>query len=141
MKDEQSWRTSCHELLSQAHTLGGIAELSFEVVDSNYSVSYLAYLDVTTRKKLIEQHATPRHAPQDLAFDLECEAFKWRWETNFVGHKLSAEIISKHLVMPLISVNHLAFASADPVCELPEADLEKVRQQFSYLSCFALTNT
>lgn len=98
LKDEQSWRTSCHELLSQAHTLGGIAELSFEVVDSNYS---------------------------DLAFDLECEAFKWRWETNFVGHKLSAEIISKHLVMPLISVNHLAFASADPVCELPEADLEK----------------
>ncbi|KAF4596531.1 hypothetical protein EYR38_007918 [Pleurotus pulmonarius] len=99
LKDEQSWRTSCHELLSQAHTLGGIAELSFEVVDSNYS---------------------------DLAFDLECEAFKWRWETNFVGHKLSAEIISKHLVMPLISVNHLAFASADPVCELPEGDLEKV---------------
>ena len=28
--------------------------------------------------------------------------------------------------MPLISVTHLAFSSADPVSELSEADLEKV---------------
>lgn len=29
--------------------------------------------------------------------------------------------------MPLVSLTHLAFSSADPVSELSEADLEKVR--------------
>lgn len=63
---------------------------------------------------------------KDFAFRLECNAFKWRWETIFVGHKISAEILSKHLIMPLISANHLAFSSPDVVGNLPPADLEKV---------------
>jgi hypothetical protein len=40
---------------------------------------------------------------------------------------MSAEILSKHLILPLIGVNHLAFSSADPVSELSENDLEKVK--------------
>jgi len=94
---ENVWRTSNLELLSNAHTLGGILDLTFEHVDSRYG---------------------------DLAFELECDAFKWRWETIFIGYKFSAEILSKHLIMPLVSVNYLAFSSADPVCELSERDLE-----------------
>ena len=63
---------------------------------------------------------------KDFSFLLECNAFKWRWETIFVGHKVSADILSKHLIMPLISVNHLAFSSPDVVGDLPPTDLEKV---------------
>ncbi|KAH7928084.1 hypothetical protein BV22DRAFT_1149218 [Leucogyrophana mollusca] len=96
--EEEAWRTRHIELLSRAHTLGGMADISFEIVESNYA---------------------------DFAFELECEAFKWRWDTIFVGHKTSAEILSKHLIMPLISVNHLAFSSPDAVADLSKNDLEK----------------
>lgn len=98
--EEEAWRTRHLELLSRAHTLGGVAELSFEVVESKFG---------------------------DFAFELECAAFKWRWETVSVGHKLSADILSQHLIMPLISVSHLAFSSSDVVGDLPPSDLEKVK--------------
>ncbi|KAJ7104220.1 hypothetical protein B0H15DRAFT_809014 [Mycena belliarum] len=94
--DEEEWRLANLELLAKAHTLGGITELSFECVESNYA---------------------------DLAIELECEAFKWRWETCLQGGRFSAEMISRHLVLPLISLNHLAFSS--PVGESSETDLEK----------------
>ncbi|KAG9314883.1 hypothetical protein JVU11DRAFT_3985 [Chiua virens] len=81
-----------------AHSLGGMPELSFEVVESNFG---------------------------DFAFQLECDAFKFRWETNFVGHKTSADILSKHLIMPLISTNHLAFSSPDVLGDLSPIDLDK----------------
>ncbi|KAJ7170607.1 hypothetical protein C8R43DRAFT_56586 [Mycena crocata] len=95
-EDEEEWRIFNLELLSKAHTLGGITELSFDCVESNYA---------------------------DLAIELECEAFKWRWETCLQSGRFSAEMISKHLVLPLISLNHLAFSSA--VGESSETDLEK----------------
>ncbi|KAF8206505.1 hypothetical protein K438DRAFT_1963533 [Mycena galopus ATCC 62051] len=95
-EDEEEWRISTLELLSKAHTLGGVEELTFDVVESNYA---------------------------DLALELECEAFKWRWETCLQGGRFSAEMISSHLVLPLISLNHLAFTSA--VGESDETDLEK----------------
>ncbi|KAJ7903590.1 hypothetical protein B0H14DRAFT_2665520 [Mycena olivaceomarginata] len=95
-EDEEEWRISTLELLSKAHTLGGVEELTFDVVESNYA---------------------------DLAFELECEAFKWRWETCLQGGRFAAEAISRHLVLPLISLNHLAFTSA--VGESDETDLEK----------------
>lgn len=37
--EEETCRTNILDLLSKIHTLGGIADLSFEVVESNYSVS------------------------------------------------------------------------------------------------------
>ncbi|KAJ7707781.1 hypothetical protein B0H17DRAFT_531770 [Mycena rosella] len=94
--DEEEWRLLNFELLSKAHTLGGITELSFDCVESNYA---------------------------DLAIELECEAFKWRWETCLQGGRFSADMISKHLVLPLISLNHLAFSST--VSESSATDLEK----------------
>lgn len=42
-----------------------------------------------------------------------------------VGPKISAEILSKQLVLPLISVTHLAFNSAEFVTEMSDGDLEK----------------
>ncbi|KAJ7274451.1 hypothetical protein B0H12DRAFT_1088787 [Mycena haematopus] len=95
-EDEDEWRTNVLQLLSKAHTLGGVEELTFDVVESKYA---------------------------DLTLELECEAFKWRWETCLQGGRFSAEMISRHLVLPLISLNHLAFTSA--VGELDETDLEK----------------
>ncbi|KZT73160.1 hypothetical protein DAEQUDRAFT_722284 [Daedalea quercina L-15889] len=97
-EEEDEWRTATVELLSATHTIGGIADLTFEVVKTHYS---------------------------DFAFELGSDSFKWRWETCAIGPKLSAEILSKHLIMPLISLTHLGFSSADPVSELSDADLEK----------------
>ncbi|KAJ3555697.1 hypothetical protein NM688_g2433 [Phlebia brevispora] len=97
-EDEDEWRSNLLGLLSDIHSLGGITDLLFDVVDS-------------------------RNA--DFAFELGSDDFKWRWETYSLGPKVAADTLSKHLIMPLISVTHLAFSSADPVSELSEADLAK----------------
>ncbi|KAI0649273.1 hypothetical protein C8Q79DRAFT_1065569 [Trametes meyenii] len=96
--DEKSWPIQCLDFLSRVHSLGGVSDLVFEVVRSNYS---------------------------DLAFELRNDTFRWRWETFGVGPRMSADILSKHLIMPLISATHLSFSSAEPVSSLSEADLEK----------------
>ncbi|KAI0671590.1 hypothetical protein C8Q78DRAFT_783692 [Trametes maxima] len=96
--DEESWRIQCLEFLSSVHSLGGVSDLAFEVVKSTYS---------------------------DLAFELRNDTFRWRWETFNVGPKMSADVLSKHLIMPLISATHLSFSSVEPVSSLSEADLEK----------------
>lgn len=36
--DEDLWRDKTVELLSKAHTIGGIADFTLETVESNYSV-------------------------------------------------------------------------------------------------------
>ncbi|KAI6169132.1 hypothetical protein EDD17DRAFT_464473 [Pisolithus thermaeus] len=95
---EEAWRTRHLEILSRAHTLGTVSDLSFELVESKTA---------------------------DLAFELGCDTFKWRWDAIFVGHKTSADILSQHLIMPLISVNHLAFSTPNAVGDLGEDDLEK----------------
>ena len=63
---------------------------------------------------------------QDLALEFDFENFKWRWDTYLLGPKTSAELISKHLIFPFISLTHISFNSADSVSELDGADLEKV---------------
>jgi len=95
---EDLWRDKTLELLSKAHTIGGIADFTLETGESNYS---------------------------DLALVLECESFKWRWETCFSGYRCSSEIISKHLIFPLISMNHLTFSLAEAVGEMPDVEIEK----------------
>ncbi|KAA1467350.1 hypothetical protein DENSPDRAFT_237707 [Dentipellis sp. KUC8613] len=95
---DEEWKDQIFQLLTDAHTLGGFLDLSFEAVPSRYS---------------------------DFAFELQHDQFKWRWETLVVGPKLAAELLSKHLIVPLISTAHLAFTSADPVSELSDGDLEK----------------
>ncbi|PPQ67521.1 hypothetical protein CVT25_006062 [Psilocybe cyanescens] len=95
--DEDVWRERTLSLLSKGHTMGGMTEITFEGVESKYS---------------------------DFAFELECEAFKWRWETCFLGYQRSSEIISKHLIFPLMSLNHLTFSSAQSISDLSDADLE-----------------
>ncbi|KAF8807016.1 hypothetical protein BYT27DRAFT_7190726 [Phlegmacium glaucopus] len=96
--DEDLWRDKTLELLSKAHTIGGIADFTLEAIESNYS---------------------------DLALELECESFKWRWETCFSGYRRSSEIISRHLIVPLISMNHLTFSSSDAVGEMPDVEVER----------------
>ncbi|EGN98682.1 hypothetical protein SERLA73DRAFT_181268 [Serpula lacrymans var. lacrymans S7.3] len=98
MEEEEAWRTRNIDLLNKGHSIGGIADLAFEVTESSYA---------------------------DFAFELESDHFNWRWETTLTGHRLSAELLSKHLIMPLISVNHMTFSSTDAVCDISESDLEK----------------
>ncbi|KAI0368731.1 hypothetical protein BV20DRAFT_1021921 [Pilatotrama ljubarskyi] len=111
--EEESWRANCLEYLTTIHSLGGIADLAFEVVKSNYS---------------------------DLAFELRNDTFRWRWETFNVGPKMSADILSEHLIMPLISATHLSFFSADPVSGLSAADVEKSADRVGRIARRAVDN-
>lgn len=43
-EEEEAWRTSILELLNKAHTLGNFADMSFEVVESNYSVGRSSHM-------------------------------------------------------------------------------------------------
>lgn len=74
---------------------------------------------------------------QDLAFELHATDCKWRWECYLLGPKTSANILSTHLILPLISITYLSFTSADPVCELSVEDLQQVRpmNSFSWYRC------
>ncbi|KAG1733634.1 uncharacterized protein EDB91DRAFT_1251291 [Suillus paluster] len=96
--DEESWRDRHLTLLDRAHSLGGFQELTFDAAKPTLG---------------------------DLALELECSNWKWRWEPTLLGPKISAEILSKHLIMPLISVNHLAFSSSDVLGDLTPGELEK----------------
>lgn len=98
IEEEDKWRTAILEVLSASHTLGAIMDLNFGIVDSHYA---------------------------DFSFELGNDEFRWRWDTYPLGAKAAADVLSRQLIMPLISVTHLAFSSADPVSELSEADLEK----------------
>ncbi|KAF9048705.1 hypothetical protein BJ165DRAFT_1526130 [Panaeolus papilionaceus] len=95
---EEIWREQILDLLLKIHTIGAITDASFESVQTNYS---------------------------DSAFEIECGTFKWRWETCFLGHTRSADIISQHLIFPLISLSHLTFSSAEAVGEVAESEVEK----------------
>ncbi|KAJ3983959.1 hypothetical protein F5890DRAFT_1519963 [Lentinula detonsa] len=95
---EEEWRLSILRNLSEIHTPGGMDNVSFEVVESRSS---------------------------DFAFEIDCEAFKWTWETCFIGYKSSTEIISKHLVLPLLSVTHTVLSVVKPAGEMSESELEK----------------
>lgn len=68
-----------------------------------------------------------------MAFELEFEAFKWRWEPNFLGYQTSSSILSKQLIIPLISTNHLAFSSSESLGVVTDRDLEKVIYFISWL--------
>jgi hypothetical protein len=70
---------------------------------------------------------TISRAPQDLAIDLRGDGFNWRWETFSIGPKQSADVLSKHLILPLLSTAYLAFVSPDAISEISTNDLEKVR--------------
>ncbi|KAF6757259.1 hypothetical protein DFP72DRAFT_892149 [Ephemerocybe angulata] len=96
--EEDAWRESSLELLSNSHTLGAIPDIQFEVVESDFS---------------------------DFAFELESEHFKWRWETNSVGYRMSAEIISKQLILPLICANHISVSSSDALSGMSDPEVEK----------------
>ncbi|KAF5377322.1 hypothetical protein D9757_008041 [Collybiopsis confluens] len=96
---EKAWRSSIVDNLSKIHTPGGMNIVSsFQVIESNFS---------------------------DFALEIEFEEFKWAWETHFTGHRNSAEIISKHLVLPLISFSHISFISGSPG-QMTESELEKM---------------
>ncbi|TRM64609.1 hypothetical protein BD626DRAFT_255519 [Schizophyllum amplum] len=96
--EEESWRKARLELISRTHSLGAFSELSFEVVPTRYS---------------------------DLAVRIEAESFIWTWETNFVGHRMSADLLSQQLIFPLISVTHIALGGQENVTDMTDGNLEK----------------
>lgn len=55
------------------------------------------------------------------------DGFKWRWDACIVPPNLAAEVLSKHLILPLVSTGHLAFTTKEPLGEMSESELEKVR--------------
>ena len=122
---EELWRKDVLRCLSAAHTIKNLAEMSFEVVESLYSVSGSAI-----------HHSKPSDSftdvqpfrLKDFAFELRLEDFAFRWEANSVGPRISAEVISRQIIMPLISTAHLAFSSPNSLGEMSESDLETVSE-------------
>ena len=99
--------------------------MSFEVVKSLYSVSSFAFHRSKPTKAF--SNAQPFQL-KDFAFELRLEDFVFRWETNIAGHSLSAQVISTQLIMPLMSIAHLAFSSPNSVGEMSESGLETVNE-------------
>lgn len=137
MSDEQqedAWREARLDLLCKAHSVGAFPDLSFEVVPTRYSVSGtnprlpFGATCVMRLGILIDScgiHTDAR--PQDFAVRIEAESFSWVSETTFVGYRLSAELLSQQLIMPMISTSHFAFGSQEVIAEMTDDDLEKVR--------------
>ncbi|KAN0124596.1 hypothetical protein V8E53_015783 [Lactarius tabidus] len=96
--EEDSWLDQALQYLEDVHSLGAIGDLSFTVTESRFS---------------------------DLAIDLRGDGFNWRWETFSIGPKQSADVLSKHLILPLLSTAYLAFVSPDAISEISTNDLEK----------------
>ncbi|KAL1675020.1 hypothetical protein EV122DRAFT_293013 [Schizophyllum commune] len=101
LEDEQedSWREARLGLLGKAHSLAAFPDMSFEVVPTRYS---------------------------DLAVRIEAESFGWVWQTTFVGYRMSAELLSQHLILPMISVVHFTLGGQESLVDMPDDDLEKV---------------
>ncbi|KIY43995.1 hypothetical protein FISHEDRAFT_52553, partial [Fistulina hepatica ATCC 64428] len=95
---ESIWRKDRFELICKTHSLGFFPKFNFEIVATKYS---------------------------DIACILHADSFQWRWEMCFLGHKTSADVLSKQLVLPLISLSHVSFTSPIPMSEVSDANLEK----------------
>jgi hypothetical protein len=114
--DEDAWLDQVLQYIVDVHTPRAIGDISFDVIDSRYSV-------LGTRLVQPFRHS---QAFQDLAIHFRGEAFEWRWETFSIGPKQSAEVLSKHLMIPLLSTAYLAFISPDAISEISGSALEKV---------------
>ena len=114
----EDWLDQALSYLSEVHTLAGLDEISFSARDSSYSV---IPSQLSSRRIGCNVCIT-----QDVTIKLRGESFKWKWETTYLGPKLSAEILSKHLVVPLISAVHFAFTSPVVIGGMSGEDLEKV---------------
>ena len=96
--------------------------MSFEVVKSLYSVRRSAI----HHPKLLATLTDAYSQLKDLAFELRLEDFAFRWETNCAGPRISAEVISRQIIKPLMSTAYLAFSTPSSVGEMSESDLEIV---------------
>lgn len=130
MPDESSLSL---KILSSIHSASGISDASFDILDSPDAVG-------SSQVPSLLIDVVIDYFSQDLSFELEFEAFKWRWDAFLLGPRTSSDIISKHLIMPLITMAHVAYYSADPVSELPEEDLEKVSSLRAVVAGFLLEN-
>jgi len=114
--EEDSWLDQVLQLLADMHSPGMMGALSFDVIQSRYSVSMVGSCAPSSLSR----------SPQDLAIDLRGDSFIWRWETFSIGYKQSADVLSKHLMIPLLSTAYLAAISPDAISEISGSDLEKV---------------
>jgi hypothetical protein len=125
-REGELWRRDILKCLSAAHTVGNFADMSFEVVKSLYSVSRFEFCYPTPPEGCTN---APLFRPKDFAFELRLDDFVFRWETNTTGHRISAEVISRQIIMPLMSTAHLAFSSPNSVGVMSESELETVSQE------------
>ena len=115
-REYDSWLDQVLQYLVDAHSPDVIEGLSFDVVESRYSVCRAFFFS----------HVSCSYKLQDLAIDLRGDSFKWRWETSFIGRSHSAELLSKHLIMPLLCTANLAFTMRHAINGISDYDLEQV---------------
>ncbi|KAG8801856.1 hypothetical protein FRC17_006536, partial [Serendipita sp. 399] len=63
----------------------------------------------------------------DLSVSLSYQSFRWSWELDFVGSKLSASILSQQLIMPLVIASGFAFNhhASIPIVDQTGSQLQK----------------
>ncbi|EJD53466.1 hypothetical protein AURDEDRAFT_179933 [Auricularia subglabra TFB-10046 SS5] len=90
--------------------------------------SALAVLDAihTLRNISIATFSIVQSPNADLACEIGCEDYTWQWHANAVGYRTSSELLSKHLILPLISFSHVAFTAPQPLQQMPADELEKL---------------
>lgn len=55
LEEEDEWRAAILELISASHTLGGVMDLTFEVVGSHFSVRRVDGVDINTHYSTFTQ--------------------------------------------------------------------------------------
>lgn len=125
----EQWIDAIVQCLADSHTLGGMDDMSIEIESSPYAVCACVYG--------VQIHTDDE---QDLCVALGGDGFKWRWDACIVPPKLAAEVLSNHLILPLVSTVHLAFTSTEPLGEMPESELEKVRLAETSVRSICLTS-
>lgn len=80
----------------------------------------------TLRNMSIATFSTVQSLHADLACEVGCEDYTWQWHANALGYRLSSELLSKHLILPLISFSHVAFTAPQPLQQMPADELEKL---------------
>lgn len=65
---------------------------------------------------------------------IKSEDDSWKWETMAASANMAAEILSKHLIIPLITLSDCALKSSSPVSDMSDAAWTKVCIHFSWSS-------
>ena len=116
--DARTWREERIQELSRLHSPLEVDMSEFLVLESTLNA-------VSSFTTLVLSPKTDARL-QDLEVTLNSGSFQWTWNTMSAG-LLSPEILSKHLIIPLITLSESSLKTAT---DIPDVTWSKVRLVF-----------